>query len=103
MDMAARIVGTLVALHALPLMAGEPAAPTVIQFSEYVPVRAVAFSPDGKRLVAAGGGGLIRVFDAATGKKTQSLDGHKKAVSAVAFDPTGKQLASGSGDGTLIL
>jgi RNA polymerase sigma factor (sigma-70 family) len=60
---------------------------------------AVAFSPDGKKLAAAGNGVLL--WDAATGK---ALDGLKEGVGdlglyALAFSPDGKLLAAGGPDG----
>jgi WD40 repeat protein len=89
-----------VALAACPLAAEE--RPTVLEYSKYVGVRAVAFSPDGKQ-VAAAGGPLVRLWDAITGKEARNLEGHNKAVAAISFDPAGKILASGSHDETVVL
>jgi WD40 repeat protein len=65
-----------------------------------------AFSPDGKRLASASGGGgpgaigEVKVWDAQTGKELLSLKGHTAGVSSVVFSPDGTRLASGSGSPT---
>jgi WD40 repeat protein/tRNA A-37 threonylcarbamoyl transferase component Bud32 len=65
----------------------------------------VAFSPDGKRLVAAmgyhyGGGtepGLVRVWDTEKWQVVQNLYGHTGCVWSLCFSPNGKRLASVAG------
>jgi WD40 repeat protein len=65
-------------------------------------VRAVAFSPDGSRLVAGTRKGTIRVFDTKTGKTLMAMpEGHKKVVMALAWSADGKRVASASGDHTV--
>ena len=59
--------------------------------------RAVAFSPDGKRLAVATGAG-IWFYDAQTYREIALLTGHTGVVRAVAFSPDGKTLASGARD-----
>jgi DNA-binding beta-propeller fold protein YncE len=65
-------------------------------------VRAVAFSSDGKLLVAAGGppsrGGEAVLWDAASGERARTIEGHRDYVYAAAFSPTGRFLATGSYD-----
>jgi WD40 repeat protein len=69
-------------------------------------IYSVAFSPDGKTIVAGSGGGghLLRphgevtVWDAATGKQQTILkgEGRRDIVQAVVFSPDGKTLAAAS-------
>ncbi|HLK76936.1 MAG TPA: helix-turn-helix domain-containing protein [Streptosporangiaceae bacterium] len=75
-----------------------PADPTTVS--------AVAFSPSGKLLASAGGDGMVRLWNLATG---QPVGGPLRAASAkygvngVVFSPDGKLLASAGGDGTVLL
>ena len=64
--------------------------------------RAVAFSPDGKRLAVATGVG-IWIYDGQTYRELSLITGHTGAVRTVAFSPDGKTLASGEEDGTIKL
>ena len=64
--------------------------------------RAVAFSPDGKRLAVATGAG-IWIYDGQTYRELALLTGHTDVVRTVAFSPDGEKLASGGGDGALKL
>jgi serine/threonine protein kinase len=63
-------------------------------------VHAVAFSPDGARLVTGSADGAARVWDTRTGRELLTLPGHGGEVSSVAFGPTGADLATASRDGT---
>jgi WD40 repeat protein len=63
------------------------------------PIRAVAFSPDGKWLASAGDNKSITVWDLGKDEELFSLEGHESACTAVAFSPDGKWLASASADG----
>jgi WD40 repeat protein len=75
-------------------------------------VHAVAFSPDGKLLAAAGGKEVsrhntppqylkceVKLWDVTAGKERASLKGHTISVFRLAFSPDGKWLASGASDG----
>ncbi|KAK6499548.1 hypothetical protein TWF506_004177 [Arthrobotrys conoides] len=62
----------------------------------------VIFSPDGKTLVSASRDGSIKLWDPATGRLLQNLEGHV-SVRAVAFSPDGKTIASGLDDKTVRL
>jgi RNA polymerase sigma factor (sigma-70 family) len=63
----------------------------------------VAFSPDGKLLAAGQYDHTVKLWDVATGKEKDRLNGHKGPVFSVSFSPDGKTLASGSGDGSVRL
>ena len=60
-------------------------------------VWAVAWSPDGTRLLTGGYGGA-RVWDAATAEPLHQLTGHTGWVRAVAWSPDGTRLLTGGGD-----
>ena len=64
--------------------------------------RAVAFSPDGKRLAVATGAG-IWIYDGQTYRELALLTGHTGVVRTVAFSPDGKILASGGWDNAVKL
>jgi WD40 repeat protein len=60
----------------------------------------VAFSPDGKRLAAAGLQGIVKIWDVASGKEVFTLTSHTGPVFSVIFSPDGKYIATSSGDKT---
>lgn len=66
---------------------------------------AVAISPDGKQILTGSNIPLFTAtsWDAQTGVKLRSFQGHKGSVSSVAFSPDGKQVLTGSWDKTAIL
>jgi len=64
-------------------------------------VRAVAFSPDGKRFTSASDDRTVRVWDAETGTELHCLTGHTDWVYGVAFSCDGKRIASAGKDATV--
>ena len=67
-------------------------------------VLAVAFSPDGHRIVSGSDDHTLRLWNADTGQPIgKPLTGHTDRVRAVAFSPDGHRIASASDDKTLRL
>jgi eukaryotic-like serine/threonine-protein kinase len=64
-------------------------------------IRALAFSPDGERLVSCSEDGEIRVRDSRTGATLLVLQEPRGAVVSLAFSPDGSRLATGIEDGTV--
>jgi WD40 repeat protein/tRNA A-37 threonylcarbamoyl transferase component Bud32 len=64
-------------------------------------VFAIAYSPDGQHVASGHHDGMVKTWDAATGKECQAFKGHTGTVYAVAFSPDGKRLASASHDETV--
>ena len=65
---------------------------------------AVAFSPDGQRVVTGRQDGAVQLWDPGTGAQVgQTLIGHAGMVQGAAFSPDGRQIATTSVDGTLRL
>jgi predicted NACHT family NTPase len=59
-------------------------------------VRSVIFSPDGKLLAIGDTDGVVRLWEASSGREIWTCKGHSNVVESVAFSPDGKILASGS-------
>ncbi|PCH04211.1 Hypothetical protein PENO1_028690 [Penicillium occitanis (nom. inval.)] len=63
------------------------------------PVRAVAFSPGGKLLAAAGDSKVIVLYDTESGEQVTQLTGHSAWILSLDWSHTGEYLLSGSFDG----
>ena len=66
-------------------------------------IRAVAVTPDGRRVVSASDDRTLRLWDLGSGQMIRTLEGHRDEVSAVAVTPDGRQAVSASDDRTLRL
>ena len=65
-------------------------------------VNAVAFSPNGERIVSGAKDGTVRIWNSAAGKLfRRQLIGHSDEVHTVSFSPDGKRIVSGSEDKTI--
>ena len=66
-------------------------------------VYCVRFSPDGARLLSAGGitDPTVRLWDVETGTQLHKLEGHTRWVTDVAFSPDGQRAASSGDDKTI--
>jgi WD40 repeat protein len=66
------------------------------------PVTSIVFSPGGQLLASSTSGGIIQLWNPATGRAVRTWPARAGVVvSSLAFSPNGKLLASGSGDGTI--
>jgi hypothetical protein len=61
-------------------------------------IAAVAFSPDGKRVLTGSWDKTARLWEAATGKPVATFTGHTGPIWAVAFSPDGQRVLTGSAD-----
>ena len=63
----------------------------------------VAFSPDGRRLAAAGFGAAVMLWDTETGQEVLELPCPRMGVTSAAFSPDGRRLAAIINDGTVMV
>ena len=94
-------------LTGLTLLAGPAVRPArtageeILTLKHKDVVRAVAFSPDGKRLAIAMGNlgepGTVKVCEADSGKEILTFSRHTRPVLCVSWSPDGKRLAAAAG------
>jgi len=66
-----------------------------------IPINAVAYSPDGSRIVSSGGLNQHPIiWDVATGERLQGLSGNSAPIYSIAFSPDNTRIAVGATDGT---
>lgn len=66
------------------------------------PVRALAYSRDGKWLASGGDDHIVRLWDGESGKSVLVMRGHNEGVQAVAFSANGHRVLSGDKSGLVI-
>jgi WD40 repeat protein len=66
-------------------------------------VNSVAFSPDSHRILTTSDDGIVRVWEAATGKRLQDLVGHGNRALCATYSPDGKRIASGGFDNNVLI
>jgi WD40 repeat protein len=64
-------------------------------------VYALAYTPDGKRLVSAGADRTVKVWNPATGERLYTMSEALDGLNALAVDPSGKFVAAGGLDKTI--
>ncbi len=64
-------------------------------------IEGAAFSPDGRHVATAAGGGTAAVFEARTGSRLASLEGHEGSVFDIDYSPDGELLVTAAEDGTV--
>ncbi len=67
-----------------------------------VPLRAIAFSPDGEYLATGGDDLVVRVFDTENWELKRTFIGHSGSILCLQFSPDSRYLASGSGTDKVI-
>ncbi|WP_299461082.1 c-type cytochrome domain-containing protein [uncultured Gimesia sp.] len=72
------------------------------QAAVLTPIKAVAFSEDGKQVVTGDDSQKVRLWNVATGKELDTLAGHTAAVSSVAY-LSATAVVSGSADKTVLI
>lgn len=66
-------------------------------------IESVAYSPDGQRILTGGEDNVAILWDASSGRKLNTFEGHSNAVTSVAFSRDGTRALTGSLDGTVIV
>ncbi|MCM2371887.1 WD40 domain-containing protein [Aporhodopirellula aestuarii] len=64
-------------------------------------VNAVAWSPDGERIISGGEDQTVRVWDSTSGRELETLRPHRGGVETLAFNHDGTRLASGGKEGSI--
>ena len=63
------------------------------------PVLLPAFTPDCRRLAAAGHDGQVLLWDVASGQRLMTLPGFGGPITSMSFSPDGQRLAIGTQEG----
>jgi WD40 repeat protein/serine/threonine protein kinase len=66
-------------------------------------VQAIAFSPDGKKLVSGAYDRTLILWNVSDGSIIRQMEGHEDVVLTVAYSPDGRYIASGDASGVILL
>ncbi|OAI52211.1 hypothetical protein AYO47_06450 [Planctomyces sp. SCGC AG-212-M04] len=81
-------------------MRGQKAAGSILG-NDPGPIRAMTFTPDGTKLIAAGCVSTLRVWDVSNGKQIHSFEGDDAGFASVAVTKDGKHVVAGCRDSTI--
>ena len=87
-------------IHKLSWLSDEEVQKIVDEEKKYPLMSALAFSPDGKKLVTGNNNKEVFVWDTATGKELAQLEAHVSSIYDIAYAPDGQHFATCSYDGT---
>ena len=102
-DQTAKVWESASGRERLTLKGHATGIPRVLVYGEGHPVRgnfAVAFSPDGQRIVTGSSDQTAKIWEAASGRELLTLKGHSAPITFVAFSADGQRIVTGSEDKT---
>lgn len=91
------IVGVLI----LGMGEAQECSHVVLILKHNASVNAVAFSPDGKDILTACSDGIVRLWEAKTGREIESIQADKWSMYCAAFSPDGKRIVTGGAERTV--